>query len=190
MKKNVLFAIIGPSGAGKGTAIKEIKEKFKKVLIFPVSYTTRKMRENEKDGDVYYFITESKFESMIEEDEFLEYQKVHNNAYYGSSKKEILEGLESKCVLREFDIQGFLAIKDQLPKDQLVSIFIDVNNWETLEKRITSRSKIDDKELEKRKNSYYQEIQYKDLCNYTIQSKDNQIPELIEDFENIIRKYV
>jgi len=116
MKKNVLFAIIGPSGAGKGTAIKEIKEKFQKTLIFPVSYTTRKIRENEKNGDVYYFITENQFQSMIENDEFLEYQKVHNNAFYGSSKKEILEGLKSKCVLREFDIQGFLEIKKQLPK--------------------------------------------------------------------------
>jgi len=175
MKKNVLFAIIGPSGAGKGTAIKEIKEKFQKTLIFPVSYTTRKIRENEKNGDVYYFITENQFQSMIENDEFLEYQKVHNNAFYGSSKKEILEGLKSKCVLREFDIQGFLEIKKQLPKDQLISIFIDVKDWETLEKR---------------KKSYFKEIQYKNQCTYTIQSNNNQIPELIEDFENIIRKYI
>jgi len=190
MKKNVLFAIIGPSGAGKGTAIKEIKEKFQKTLIFPVSYTTRKIRENEKNGDVYYFITENQFQSMIENDEFLEYQKVHNNAFYGSSKKEILEGLKSKCVLREFDIQGFLEIKKQLPKDQLISIFIDVKDWETLEKRITNRSNIDEKELEKRKKSYFKEIQYKNQCTYTIQSNNNQIPELIEDFENIIRKYI
>ena len=189
MKKNKLFAIIGPSGAGKGTVIKEIKKLFPQIK-YPISFTTREKREGEKEGEVYYFISQEKFQEMIQNQEFLEYQKVHKNAYYGSSKKEIIGNLENKHVLREFDIQGVKELEKVMPEENLVKIFITVKNWKTLESRILKRSKISNEELNKRKESFEKEIEYANKCNYVIESKENMQEELIKDFSQIINKYI
>ncbi|MBI96310.1 guanylate kinase [bacterium] len=189
MKKNKLFAIIGPSGAGKGTVIKEIKKLFP-TIKYPISFTTRKKREGEIEGEVYHFISQEKFQEMIDKNEFLEYQKIHNNAYYGSSKKEIIDNLDKFNLLREFDIQGVKAIEKIIPKENLVKIFITVDKWETLEQRILKRSKIDKEELLKRKASFEKEVKYMELCDHVIQSKEDMQEELIQDFSQIIKKYI
>ncbi|MBT5346260.1 guanylate kinase [bacterium] len=189
MKKNKLFAIIGPSGAGKGTVIKEIKKIFPQIK-YPISYTTREKREGEKEGEVYYFISQEKFEEMIQNQEFLEYQRIHKNAYYGSSKKQIINKLEKHNLLREFDIQGVKAIEKIIPKENLVKIFITVSDWETLERRILKRSSISKEELLKREESYNKEIKFLKYCDHVIESKDNMQKELIEDFSQIIKKYI
>lgn len=189
MKKNVLFAIIGPSGAGKGTAIKEIKKLFPN-LKYPTSYTTRSKRENEVDGEVYHFISQEKFENMISNHEFLEYQRVHNNAYYGSSKQEILGSLENQSVLREFDIQGVKAIQETLEKDQLIKIFITVDDWSILEARILKRSYINQAELQQRKESFQKELIFAKECDYVLTSHENQQIELINQLSQIINKHL
>ena len=189
MKKNKLFAIIGPSGAGKGTLIKEIKKLYPQIK-FPVSYTTRKKRVGETDGEVYHFISQEKFEEMISNNEFLEYQKIHKNAYYGSSNKEITNKLNKYNLLREFDIQGVKEIQKIIPKENLVKIFITVPNWEILENRIQKRSPISREELLKRKESYLKEMSFIPECDHVIESKENQQQKLIDDFSQIIKKYI
>ena len=105
-----LILIVGPSGSGKGTVINRLKSIFPG-FAYPVSYTTRDMREGEVDGEVYNFIAKEKFEDMIKNNEFLEYAIVHSNNYYGTSKNDILEPLKSGAmVVREVDIQGLSLI--------------------------------------------------------------------------------
>jgi len=188
MQKFKLFTIIGPSGVGKGTAIKEIKKLYPNIG-FPVSYTTRNKRINEKEGEVYHFITQEKFQDMIKQDQFLEYQKVHNSAYYGSGRDQIIHKLQQQHLIREFDIQGAIAIKESL-KDQVVSIFIAVNNWETLEKRIKNRSPISETELAKRKKSYEKEMLFAKKCDYTVYSYEGNIKKTTEEITDIINKYI
>jgi len=189
MKKNKLFAIIGPSGAGKGTVIKEIKKLYPQIK-YPISFTTREKRTGETNGEVYYFISQEKFNDMIKNEEFLEYQKVHQNAYYGSSKQEILGNLKEKHVLREFDIQGVKELEKVMPKENLVKIFITVPNWETLESRILKRSSISKEELHKRKESFIKELEYSKNCDHIIESKENMQEQLIKDFSQIINTYL
>jgi len=82
------LVVVGPSGAGKGTLIDGIKEKYSGNFGFSVSYTTRKPREGEVHGKHYFFVTKEEFEVMIANKEFIEYCEVHTN-YYGTAKSQI-----------------------------------------------------------------------------------------------------
>jgi guanylate kinase len=183
-----LILILGPSGTGKGTVINHLKKQFPEI-IFPASYTTRAMRPNEQNGEVYHFITKEEFKTKIENDDFLEWAIVHGDNYYGTDKKEILENLaQNKTILREVDIQGVHSLQKIIPKDKIFTIFITTDSWEKLEKRIKLRANMITDELKQRKESYQTEIKYKDEMNYTLYSEDNQIEECNQQAEEIIRQ--
>ena len=84
--KPVVF--VGPSGAGKGTLINKLMEKFPNKFAFSVSCTTRQPREGEIDGVHYNFVTVEKFNEMVANDEFIEHFTVHNNSY-GTTKAQL-----------------------------------------------------------------------------------------------------
>jgi hypothetical protein len=79
------LVVVGPSGAGKGTLIEGIKDKYRDRFGFSVSFTTRKPRAGEVHGQHYFFITRDEFEVMIGKEEFIEFCEVHTN-YYGTAK--------------------------------------------------------------------------------------------------------
>ena len=89
-----LIIISGTTCAGKGSVIHKLLENHNDILL-STSYTSRPKRENEKDGDDYYFITKEEFENKIKNGDFLEYAEVHKGDYYGTPKKEVLELLNS-----------------------------------------------------------------------------------------------
>ncbi len=187
-RKGILFLIMGPSGVGKGTVIKELKKTHPE-YIFPTSVTTRDIRPGEKEGDVYNFISKQEFEEKIEAGELLEYAIVHNNDYYGTLKKEILTPLsEGKTVIREVDMQGVISIKKLIPKNQLITIFITAPNYETLVERIKGRSELPQDEIERRMESAKKEFDYADNCDYVVPSLQNQIPQCVAEVIDIIEK--
>ena len=107
----MLIVISGPSGAGKGTIIKEVLKR-KPEIIYSVSYTTRQKREGEENGKDYFFISKEKFEEMIKNGEFLEWAKVYDY-YYGTSKEFVLKRLrEGKDVILEIEIQGARKVRE------------------------------------------------------------------------------
>jgi len=186
--KGKLFLIMGPSGVGKGTVIKALKEKYQE-FVFPTSITTRDIRPGEKPGDVYNFITKKKFEEKIKAGDLLEYAIVHNDDYYGTLKSEILEPLEKgKAVIREVDMQGVISIKKLIAKENLVTIFISAPNYETLVKRIQGRSELPQEEIKRRMESAKKEFNYAHNCNYVVPSLDHQIPKCVQEVVNIIEK--
>lgn len=187
-RKGILFLIMGPSGVGKGTVIKELKNTHPE-YVFPTSVTTRAIRPGEKEGDVYNFISKQEFEEKIEAGELLEYAIVHNNDYYGTLKKEILTPLAvGKTVIREVDMQGVISIKKLIPKDQLITIFITAPNYETLVERIKGRSELPQDEIERRMESAKKEFDYADNCDYVVPSLQNQIPQCVAEVIDIIEK--
>lgn len=184
--KGKLFLIVGPSGSGKGTVIKELQKNYKN-FIYPISYTTRISRSGEKEGEVYHFISKPKFRQMIENDEFLEYAIVHSNNFYGTSKAHILEPLKAgKIVIREVDMQGFHSIAKLIPKKNLISIFMKVTDEEDLRQRILRRGKLSDEELALRMQSAKKEIAQAKDCDYQVENKWGEIGQCVAQVEKII----
>jgi guanylate kinase len=182
-----LILILGPSGTGKGTVINHLKNTFPE-LVFPASFTTRAMRPNEIPGEVYNFITKEQFQQKIEKNEFLEWAIVHGDNYYGTDKKSILESLElGKTVLREVDIQGVHSLQNLIPEDKIHTIFLTTDSWEKLESRIKKRANIRPEELQSRKESYQNEIQYSHEMEHILYSEDGQIEECNQKAEKIVK---
>lgn len=184
--KGILFIISGPSGVGKGTVIRALKEQYPQ-FVFPISHTTRAIRPGEKDGEVYHFISEEEFKSGIEKGNFLEWAQVHKKDYYGTLKKPIMDALEAgKVIIREVDVQGFHSIRKVVPKENLVTIFLKAESPEKLLERIAKRGKLPEEELRRRMESAQREMKDADLFDYQVWSLENQIPKCVGDVEKII----
>lgn len=116
-----LVVVSGFSGAGKGTLIKALLEKYDNYAL-SISATTRQPREGEVDGREYFFVTKEKFEQMIKEKELIEYAQYVNN-YYGTPKQYVSQKMaEGKDVILEIEIQGALKIKEQFPEALLLFV--------------------------------------------------------------------
>jgi len=178
--------IVGPSGSGKGTIIKNLRERHPD-WVFPVSCTTRAVRPGEKDGLVYNFVSEDEFKKWISTGRFLEYAIVHEKGYYGTAKDEIMAGLaDGKVVLREVDIQGFHSIKKAISADDLLTIFVEAGDLDELRKRIADRGKLPEEEVERRMESAKKEIAQADLCDFRIVNEYGKIDDVVNKVEKII----
>lgn len=135
-KKGTLFVITGPSGAGKGTVLKQVIQSLEN-LYFSVSATTRAPREGEQDGVHYHFLTKACFEELIERNRFLEYARYAEN-YYGTPLDPVEEQLaQGKDVILEIELQGALQVKNRLP--EAVLVFIAPPSFDALESRLRGR---------------------------------------------------
>ena len=132
-----LIVIVAPSGTGKSTMIKRLKNDFPTILE-SVSYTTRPIRPGETHGKSYFFIGVNEFLKMRENNEFLEWAEVHGN-FYGTSKKFVEDCLaDGKNLLFDLDVQGTDSMKSHFGEKANV-IFISPPSVEELEKRLRHR---------------------------------------------------
>lgn len=136
MSKGVLTVVSGFSGAGKGTVMKRLIQKYDDYAL-SISVTTRNPREGERDGIEYFFKTKEEVETMIENDEFLEYARYVDN-YYGTPRFYVEEMLaKGKNVILEIEIQGAMQIKAKNP--EAVLIFVTPPSFEELRNRLVGR---------------------------------------------------
>lgn len=136
MNKGVLVVVSGFSGAGKGTVMKALLEKYDNYAL-SISATTRNPRPGEKDGEAYFFRTREEFEKMIEEDALLEYAKYVEN-YYGTPRAYVEQQLENgKDVILEIEIQGAMKVKEKIP--QAVLVFVTPPSMDELKNRLIGR---------------------------------------------------
>lgn len=136
MNKGVLVVVSGFSGAGKGTVMKALLEKYDNYAL-SISATTRNPRPGEKDGEAYFFRTREEFEKMIEEDALLEYAKYVEN-YYGTPRAYVEQQLENgKDVILEIEIQGAMKVKEKIP--QAVLVFVTPPSMDELKNRLVGR---------------------------------------------------
>ena len=144
-----LIVISAPSGTGKTTVVKKLLQQSTN-LEASVSFTTRKMRENEKEGLDYFFISEKTFTNMIQNDDFLEHATVFGN-FYGTEKKSVSENLKKGVnIILEIDWQGALQIKSSMPS--CVMIFLIPPSKDVLLRRLKNRGTDSDQEIEYRFN--------------------------------------
>ena len=168
----MLIVISGPSGAGKGTIIKEVLKR-KPDIVYSVSYTTRPKREGEENGKDYFFISKERFEEMIKNGEFLEWAKVYDY-YYGTSKEFVLKKLrEGKDVILEIEIQGARKVREIFDRKNTIFIFIAPPSFKELKKRIEKRRRGEsEEEIRKRLNFAKEEIKEAEKYDYIVINDD------------------
>ena len=171
----------GPSGVGKGTIISSL---FKSNINigFSVSATTRLPRDNEVEGDDYYFKTKDEFEDMIKSDQFVEWTEYCGN-YYGTTKKEIeILTTEGQDVVFDIEINGALNIKKEYP--DAVLVFVWPPSLEKLEERIIGRGTESPDAIKERLKKAEQEMQYAKQFDYVV--VNDAIEDAVDKINSII----
>jgi guanylate kinase len=179
-----LYIVSSPSGGGKTTLIRRLlADPPGEPIHFSVSHTTRPMREGEREGREYHFVTVEEFQRMVQRDEFLEHNEVHDNIY-GTSKAEVLPRLEAgEDVVLDIDVQGARDIRRVCP--EAIAIFIVPASPAELERRLTTRG-LDGKEaVRKRLINAAREIQEASNFQYVIVNEDLDLATL--ELQSIFR---
>ena len=178
---NIMVILSSPSGVGKTTLTKKIQQKYQSFKI-SVSYTTRPPRSNEVDGVDYKFVKKEQFEQLIKENQFYEYAKIFEN-YYGTLKKNVDETLKKNDIIFDIDWQGTKQLSG-FKNLNLIKIFLITENKEELKKRLMTRGQNTSEELERRLNSFDEDIKYWNDYDYILINKNLDV--CFKQIENII----
>ena len=155
-KEGIIVILSSPSGAGKTTLVKEISRKNN--FQISISHTTRKPRSNEIDGKDYFFVSESEFKHLIDDNKFLEYAKVFKH-YYGSSKDVVFKKLNNgENIIFDIDWQGTQQIKNQKLNYKIVTIFILPPSRNELYNRLLNRDRNDEKTAKERMTQFDEDV--------------------------------
>ena len=161
-----LIIITAPSGAGKTTLIKEILKNYNNIK-FSVSHTSREIRDNEKNGVDYYFVSKQEFKRGVELEQFVEWN-FHFDCYYGTSKSEIIDSINRKIpLLLELDVNGALAIQKLYP-NQTISIFIEPPSLDDLKIRLEKRGSDTMVKINRRLQRIEFELSHKSNFDFTV----------------------
>ena len=186
INKALIIIISSPSGAGKTSICRKLL-KLDPNIRLSISVTTRTARDNEVNGQDYYFVNVDEFQYMVNNNKFLEYAKVFNN-YYGSLRKNVDEHLSNgNDVLFDIDWQG----AQQLVKSdysKIVTIFILPPSKESIEKRLLMRKNDSGDNIETVKNrmlEYETEVSHQEEYQYIVINKD--LDECTNEIIKIIR---
>ena len=140
-----------PSGSGKSTIVQWLTKEHPELnLVFSISATSRPPRGTEQHGVEYFFLTPEEFKEKIEADEFLEYEEVYTDRYYGTLKSQVEEQLkDGKNVIFDIDIKGGINVKNFYGEGAL-SIFVQPPSVEELRKRLVGRATDTPEQIEER----------------------------------------
>jgi guanylate kinase len=167
----LLLILSSPSGAGKTTLTKKLREAFP-ALGFSVSHTTRKARTNETHGKDYHFVDRREFDELVGRDAFVEWAEVHGNCY-GTSRAEIERAkADPGCAGMIFDIdyQGARQIRAKLP--DVVSVFILPPSMDELHRRLRGRASETDEAVKRRFEAAKVEIEHYGFFDYLVVNDD------------------
>lgn len=182
MKKGRLIVISGPSGVGKGTVVKALRERDPNVKL-SVSATTREIRPGEIDGVHYYFITHEKFEQMIAEDRFLEHAQYVGNRY-GTPAAPVNRMLEEGYdVILEIEVQGGLQVLERRP--DAISVFIAAPSFEVLGARLRGRGDTDEEKILMRLQQARMEYLVAKRYQYIV--VNDRLEDAVADLQAILR---
>ncbi|MEA1787607.1 guanylate kinase [Arenibacter sp. GZD96] len=150
MEGGKLIIFSAPSGSGKTTIVKHLLAHPELNLAFSISATSRPRRGKEKHGEHYYFMTISEFKKHIKADDFLEWEEVYRDNFYGTLKSEVQRlWAEGKNVIFDIDVVGGLRIKKKFP-DKTLAVFVKPPSVDELKIRLKKRSTESDEKINMR----------------------------------------
>ncbi|MCD4682377.1 MAG: guanylate kinase [Bacteroidales bacterium] len=185
-EKGKLIIVSAPSGAGKTTIVQHLLKSIPD-LEFSISAASRKIRPNEVDGKDYYFIPVDEFRKKIENNEFLEWEEVYKDHYYGTLKSEVERiWAKGKYVIFDVDVVGGLNIKKYY-QDQAMAVFVMPPTAGHLEQRLRNRSTENEKDLKKRIEKAEHELSFADkfdkiIVNDNLETALSEAREMVYEF--------
>jgi len=183
-RKGRLFVVSAPSGAGKTTLCRALRDVYSDIQ-YSVSHTTRKPRQGEKDGIDYHFTDKNNFLHMRDRGCWAEWADVHGH-YYGTSAKNLEQALsDGHDILLDIDVQGTMQILERYP--DTVTIFIMVPSLEILKQRLSKRGTEDPQTIEKRLRNAEKEIAGKSIYRHVIVNDD--LSTATDEFIRVVGKY-
>lgn len=159
--KGKLLIFSAPSGSGKSTIVQYLMQEHPEFhLAFSISATSRPPRGQERHGVEYFFLTPAEFKEKIEHGEFLEYEEVYQDRFYGTLKSQVEQQLEAgQNVVFDVDVKGGCNIK-KFYGDKALSIFIQPPSVDELRRRLVSRATDDAEQIERRLAKAEEEMSY------------------------------
>ena len=180
-KTGKLIVISAPSGTGKTTVVKRLLEKIPNIIA-SVSFTTRPMRENEREGIDYFFVDKRKFETMVGDNQFIEHATVFGN-YYGTQKQSLSSNLKKgKNVILEIDWQGALQVKEKMPS--CIMIFLIPPSKQVLLSRLKNRGTDSKGEIKNRFNQAVSDLNESNKFDHVL--VNDQIEVAVENIASCI----
>ena len=181
--RGLLIVLSGPSGVGKGTVRAAVFANNQFQYVYSVSATTRAQRPGEVDGKDYYFVSREEFETMIQNEDLLEYAEYVGN-YYGTPIQKIEENLAAgHDVFLEIEVQGALKVKERMPEG--IFIFLAPPNLEELESRITGRGTDAAHVIQERMATAKEEIELMQHYDYVV--VNDQVQHAVDKINAIIQ---
>ena len=166
---SIVFIVSAPSGSGKSTLVARLLREVEN-LTFSVSYTTRKARGSEVNGEAYHFIGREEFEERLTKGEFLEHADVFGN-YYGTHSSALTDAVGArKDLVLDIDVQGAAQLKERIP--DAVCIFILAPSRQILESRLRARSQDNEEVIRRRLADAAREIGNYSLYDYVLVNND------------------
>ena len=190
MKKGKLIIFSAPSGSGKSTIVQWLmKEHPELKLYFSISCTSRAPRGTEQNGVEYFFLTPEEFKAKIQNDEFLEYEEVYTDRFYGTLKQQVEnQRNQGQNVVFDVDVKGGVNIKKYYGDDAL-SLFIQPPSVEELRRRLVGRATDTPEAIEQRLAKAEYEMTFAPqfdsiVINDNLEEAKEQTLELISSFLN------
>lgn len=188
MKQGKLIVFSAPSGSGKTTIVRHLLSKEKLNLAFSISATSREKRGEETDGEDYYFLSASDFKSKIKNEEFLEWEEVYRDNFYGTLKSEV-ERIWSlgKHVIFDIDVSGGLRIKRKFP-DETLAIFVKPPSIDELKIRLKNRKTESEDKINMRVAKASAELATAPLFDVVI--KNNDLKTALDEAEKLVSDFI
>lgn len=187
--KGRMMVFAAPSGSGKTTIVRHLLKTYD-CLGFSVSATTREQRSYEKDGIDYYFLSIGEFMEKVSRNEFVEWEEVYKNRYYGTLRAEIERMWdEGKHILFDIDVKGAMDIKKEFG-EKCLSVFIKPPSTEALIERLERRKTENEETLKIRVARFKEELTFEPLFDTVLINDDlelafRQAEKLTEEFLQI-----
>jgi len=190
MKKGKLLVFSAPSGSGKTTIVRHLLAQAELNLEFSVSCTTRALRGEEVNGKDYYFISIEEFKKHIKAEDFVEWEEVYRDNFYGTLKSEVERiWAMGKNVIFDIDVAGGLRIKKKFPEETL-AVFVKPPSVDELKRRLKERSTESDDKINMRIAKAHVELatapQFdKIIKNYDLDEAKKEAYQLVKEFISI-----